>query len=560
MLIPAVLLQWVVDMGTDARGSINPQYGYYCLLACWVSCSLLDMYNEVLRDGPASLYKHMTGQEQPLAPPAASLFPGLPALFLGQQAASGVQPKVRVPLPADVYAALLQVLGQLLPTLLGIWGEQVGLAKAEGMEPAGSSQDAASSAHGRGGRAGGSGNSRAANGSSGSGRVALQKVEEAVMAAGDLVLQMVEQFPAILMGPDADLASSSSAAATAAAAGQLCALLERMCRAEMSVTRHFSALKALGVDISSTSSHGSAADRLYNVSNNLITWKLVAAFVDDPTFKVAPAIDPIIALSSPGSQPCQQLCSLLATQLKIALHHSSKTPKQALKLTAHEFGMYFQRDHFKPFNVLIREIARVIKITCAAVECTTARQAASAAGNHCHDGANDSSSSSSSAAASPGSDVSGSMVLLVLLGRCCLQLGELSTSVSSSGCMVAAAMKFYLDAVVQASSGWLSANSNAAHVQAQGYDAEGVLSCLRTAAALSDRVARVSGDRHAGTAALQAAVSQLQEQLRSVGRALTGFAHPSAGNNPGCMSFSGPSEASLVQGNSGRCSSCKAVR
>jgi hypothetical protein len=118
-------------------------------------------------------------------------------------------------------------------------------------------------------------------------------------------------------------------------------------------------------------------------------------------------------------------------------------------------------------------------------------------------------------------------------------------------------MKHYLDSVVQASTGWLSAKSHGAQLGAQGYDSEGVLGCLQKAAVVSDKV---HSDRSASSAARQAAISQLQEQLRAVGRALTTFAHPSACNSQACMCFAGPSEASLVKRNSGRCSSCKAAK
>jgi hypothetical protein len=313
MLFPAVLLQWAVDLEVTSRGSLpaheEPQYSFNCVLAFWESCGLLDTYNQVLRDSPASVYQHLTGQKRPQTPPGASLRPGMPAFF-AQVAAPRVRPKVRVPLPADVYTGLLQVLDELLPTLLLLWGKQVGVVEAAGNEPTGSSKDAASSTGGRGDRGSSCGNRRAASGSSSSsGGDVLLDLEQVVSSAGDLLLQMVEQFPATLMDPTGDMAgSSSSAAATAAAAGQLCALLERMRRTEMCVTRHFSALKAAGPHSSSSSSktsylYGREPDHLYNVSNNLITWKLVAAFVDDPTLKVAPVIDPIITHSSPGSQP-----------------------------------------------------------------------------------------------------------------------------------------------------------------------------------------------------------------------------------------------------------------
>jgi hypothetical protein len=176
------------------------------------------------------------------------------------------------------------------------------------------------------------------------------------------------------------------------------------------------------------------------VSNNLITWNLATAFKDDRDINLGPLVHPIIAHSSPGSKPVKQLCSLLATLLKVARHVCSKKPTHVVELTNSQFGsMLFGRAHSKTYDVLQREIARVIKITCAVVESCTARQVATGSGS-----ADSRSSSGNSDAASP-ADVSGMMVLLVLLGRCCLQLGALTTPVSPRGCILEAAMKYYLD-------------------------------------------------------------------------------------------------------------------
>jgi hypothetical protein len=147
--------------------------------------------------------------------------------------------------------------------------------------------------------------------------------------------------------------------------------------------------------------------------------------------------------------------------------------------------------------------------------------------------------------------------LLVLLGRCCLQLGDLTTSVSPTGCYTATALKYYLVSVLDASIEWLGAGSHAAQLGELGFDAEGVQRFLRNAAGVSGNVCHY---HFAIITTQQTAVSQLQEQLRAVGQVLCSFTHPSACNNPACMSFAGPSEASLVQGNHSRCSSCRAAR
>lgn len=114
-----------------------------------------------------------------------------------------------------------------------------------------------------------------------------------------------------------------------------------------------------------------------------------------------------------------------------------------------------------------------------------------------------------------------------------------------------------LDLVMRASTAWLSAGSNTAQVAALGYNTEGVLQCLTDAAAVSNTARE--GLIEMNTAA-DAIVSQIQEQLFYVGQALTSCGHPGGCNNPACITFSGPSDDSLVAGSSSKCSSCRAAR
>jgi hypothetical protein len=156
------------------------------------------------------------------------------------------------------------------------------------------------------------------------------------------------------------------------------------------------------------------------------------------------------------------------------------------------------------------------------------------------------------------------MPLLALLGRCCLHLGSRATTddsvpsvVDNVSGSIGAAMNQQLGAVVCASTEWLSAGSNAAQVASLGYNTDVLLECLQDAATISNAVRSTWEDTNTTSESL---VSQLQEQLCVVGRVLTSFAHPSACNNPACMTFSGPSESSLVQGSGSKCSGCWAAR
>jgi hypothetical protein len=133
------------------------------------------------------------------------------------------------------------------------------------------------------------------------------------VAARDLALKMTGQFPATLMGTHVS-AAGSSAGATAAAAGQLCTLLELMCRAEMSVTQHCNTQQAAEPNHSSSSSSSKRPRRplnagsLFNVSNNLITFNLVTPLQENPTVR------PLVTPSSPcAAQAASQSSSCAAS-------------------------------------------------------------------------------------------------------------------------------------------------------------------------------------------------------------------------------------------------------
>jgi hypothetical protein len=103
----------------------------------------------------------------------------------------------------------------------------------------------------------------------------------------------------------------------------------------------------------------------------------------------------------------------------------------------------------------------------------------------------------------------------------------------------------------------LCAGSNAAQVETLGYNTDSVLECLGDAAAVIGAVQRA---QHNSNTIPDSLVLQLRHRLFAVGQVLASFAHPGACNNPGCMTFFGPSESSLVHGSGSKCSSCRTAR
>jgi hypothetical protein len=165
---------------------------------------------------------------------------------------------------------------------------------------------------------------------------------------------------------------------------------------------------------------------------------------------------------------------------------------------------------------------------------------------------------------------------LVLLGRCCLhwehQLGvsrahttiEMRPLGEINDLLVRELESAAVDAKV-----WLSAGSNAAQLEAAGYDVQKLRECIEGAeAALQDAVTgTVCGPTsNLPSSASSAANTPIQTQeslshhLQTLGHALSSLVHAHACNNPSCSNMSGPSEAKLVAGSSSKCSSCRMAR
>jgi hypothetical protein len=543
LLLSCVLLQQVVDDPTSGG-----DYTFRCAQACNTAHSLNSFYQKVLYAGPASLHQHMPGHMQP----QAELGPNP-----GRAHPEAAPPEAYMCLPADVHAGQLQLLGQLVPKLMQLWAVAVGIVP-EGKPHAAASTDI----HGSTGVGAGSSSNKGMS-------CNPAQMVEALKAVGGLVLNISSGLP----GPQASPKPSqtgSSASAAAATAGQLCALLESLCRMEMAVDQHFSAMSAAGP--SSSTRGGSSNMATHALCVRRVSTDLPGVLVvrGESRFALGPLVDPINVHSSPGSKPCKQLCSLLATMLKMALHDCCASSKER---PAPVYGLVplFLQDwrgsaaskasFLQSMFILDHPSMRVAaQVVCAIIDAissarSTARQAVPSAGGLSAGGL----SGRSSNAASP-VDVSAMMSLLALLGRCCLLTSDAGIPSSHLDGFIAAGIRQKIGPILAASTTWLSAGSNAAQLEAMGYNTEGVLQCLQDAAAACTEQDGTDAAGEPLTVSQSARLSQQQQLVRAVGRALSSFAHPGACNNPACTTFSGPSEANLVQGSTSKCSSCRAAR
>jgi hypothetical protein len=555
LLLPSMLLQRVVDSPSTGDG-----YPFRCTQECNAAHSFNSFYQKVLCEGPASLHQHMTGQMRP----QAQLGPN----------PSAARPEAHVCMPAGVHAGQLQLLGQLVPKLLQLWDMAIWTASGGKSNPA---SEAATNTNSHGNRGCGAGNSCVAGSSSSNkGRSDMDQMVQALKAVGDLALNMADYFPAPQAGPKGCQASSSASAA-AAGAGQLCALLESICRLEGAVAKHFrSAMQAEGPSFSKRVSSSTAAQALggqlaKNVSSGISS--VLISSHEGSELALQPLVLTIIAHSKPGSKPCKQLCSLLATMLKGALRDSCSSSKNltfnAMPSSTQEVleglpGGTASVASFCQGLMIVNNssLCAATQVVCAALKAAAgsgrsiACQAASVAAESNSSSSNVSDSSNSSAR-SP-SDVADAMSLLALLGRCCLITSDAATPSLLDG-MITAAICTNLGPVLDAGIAWLTAGSNAAQLEALGYNTEHMTQGLHSAATASI-AARAAVDETGTSADAPALMAQLQQQLLAVGWALTNLAYPGACNNPTCTNITGPLESSLVQGSISRCSNCRAAR
>jgi hypothetical protein len=98
---------------------------------------------------------------------------------------------------------------------------------------------------------------------------------------------------------------------------------------------------------------------------------------------------------------------------------------------------------------------------------------------------------------------------------------------------------------------WMQNSSIFTELTAAGYDTHGVLQQLHRLQASGQAFQTSSGPR------MQAALANLQREVRSTGVSLCSFAVPCFCNNPTCGTVTGPSELQLVRSSRTKCSACR---
>ena len=558
-LLPGVLLHWVAG-----KPSSDSNYSKCCYHATNAAMISGNMYFRVLQDGPDILYQHMTGHSR--SQPKLSERVDVPA---------DSQLTAVVPIPADVLKSQLQLLEQLLNNMLQLWRNKY-------------SEDVQSSSA----RSSSDSLPESSSSSASNQRAAPCKVDNnllrAIFSAGSLALHqvvMAELPPGhhpTSTTTDSVKAKTLYSRAASNDAGRLCALLENVSRMELTADLQAAAAAMMAA------TRGSVAD------NSTQRWvpgtlppvhaTVYVRFSKLDSCQAGPLLDPILAHYCPGTKPCMQLCSLLATMLKCSAWDSS-CPEASLASDAAADAT----DEPGPAVLAEATRAAVCGAACAVVEAATAQVTA------CQFPASEipgggSTCNCSSDAASKGAEAV--LPWLVVLGRCCLQWGHfIQAEVASreAAGMSAAAFRLFsafmladlssgdlaeaagitlqsgqrasvvqnFEAVVAISKSWLSAGSHTAQLAALGYDAEGLMQSLHSAEATATVAVR---DGLPAGAQPEDVLRQLQKQLQVVGMALTSFAHPSACNNPLCSNPAGPSEAVLVRSKTSRCSICRAAR
>ena len=395
---------------------------------------------------------------------------------------------------------------------------------------------------------------------------------EALDAAGQLLLELAAHAPkgvqqhAMCEGAAADTASSATrgAAGVLAAAGQRCALLEDLVRAEISAER-------LG-------SRRSLDGTVRNLCNYLAAETSVVA----KRWPWGPLIGPIIAARDVTSPQALQLFGLLVSLLKLNSH--AMPPADAIRHLSQRAVCYAACGLLNTAS----DASAALAESCAMQPSSLLQPAASGAA------AGPVASSTMVSAADPGaagndsssSSTAAALPWLVLLGRCCLLSSEQlqteyaqlhSAQPSSEQQAVAEAQHsseppqegsrcetLMLDVVMPCASGveravewWLYTAERSAQLAALGHDAQHLLEFITGLPGPAIHAAAVCDSN---TEEAAAAVAGLVQQLRTVGQALSVFAIPHACNNPWCSNVSGPCEAQLVGGRSCLCAGCREAR
>jgi hypothetical protein len=385
LLLPSVLLQWVVD-----KPSSDSNYTACCKHAVRAAQASATLYPAVLQDGPTSLYQHITGHSRPQPPRPLGLPPGL-------------QPKVVVAIPHDIHATQLQLLGQLLPSLLQLWRNKTSDQPMPTSSPDGSSSSSSSSS--------GSSSSSSNSASPADSANPDSDLMKAVNSASHWAVQMSIHPPA--SSPRCQAGTSGSGGVDAfhsktasRAAGMLCTLLEDVSRMELTAEQQAAA--GMATRGNPSQSDAGAAPEGFLARHGLYMCLTPIAH----NFRVGSLADPILMNHSPGSKPCMQLHSLLFTPLKCSAWDRALAPADSM-LACKADGT----------------LTTVFMSARAVIE--TATDKVAACQKPAITGALDSSSTHGSGSNPSSQEVTALLPWLALLGRCCLQR---SCQLQAAGC------------------------------------------------------------------------------------------------------------------------------
>jgi hypothetical protein len=115
MMLPSAPLLWMLDRPISSSS-------FYCAHACSTACRLIDYHHQVLQDGPASFYEHITGQKRSQAKSQKQK-----SGRLASAQAATVHHTSHAGLPAD----LLLLLDQLVQRLMKSWAASLGIQKSK---------------------------------------------------------------------------------------------------------------------------------------------------------------------------------------------------------------------------------------------------------------------------------------------------------------------------------------------------------------------------------------------------------------------------------------------
>jgi hypothetical protein len=226
--------------------------------------------------------------------------------------------------------------------------------------------------------------------------------------------------------------------------------------------------------------------------------------------------------AGPGSQECQQLCSLLLSLLKASQVNSSLLRGKRLQ------------------SLLLSRL-RVVAAVLQSPEQALAQPAAAPAGTP-------QPFTPAAAAAAAGSPLS---CMLQLFGRACLQPAQHMQANEGDNCYLFIGE---LEDAAAACQEALMAPALSQQLSVVGCDPQQLLAHLR------ELLAVLQQDVGAASARTAASLTRVQRQLQATGAAFTAVPSSQMCNNPGCTCVDGSSEQGFVARRSSLCAGCRIAR